>query len=331
MSQDRNRTHLHRIMSVVGNRPEFVKEASDALVGEDLSGLPNDSFADPANRLYPMHTKEATWVSACYMANDAVEGEPVKRLEKFARAWGIYGDVQAVFAKVETNRIRQKLASEKLSYALDEQYGDQQVQRFPVNNADMTKLSSDRFYSDRDKYPYAWRNKVAKTLLDRIDEFDLRSQVRDDVITYLEKAAGYGQVNKAGIWRALAERRLRAAKHPALNKLASLLEYTAEQDNPPLAYIPKLCSALSSFDNDANIREFVELPEEQIVGNTVSKVANDLSNFVKLTDGQWYDIRNATPEKLAAVDPSLADLPSDELPDVLETLPRDQVEMLRML
>src|SRR4051812_43108580 len=61
---DLNGQQTHRLLTQFAV-PEFVKEASsDALYGEDL---PVHCYADPINRQFPYHTKEATLMSAMFL------------------------------------------------------------------------------------------------------------------------------------------------------------------------------------------------------------------------------------------------------------------------
>ena len=72
-TQDLSGVETHRLTSLYAP-PEFVKTAShEQLYGPEGGGLPNHVFADPVHRLYPCHTKAATWMS-CLFFMDKMAG-----------------------------------------------------------------------------------------------------------------------------------------------------------------------------------------------------------------------------------------------------------------
>jgi hypothetical protein len=66
--------HIHdqigkyRVGVIVDSMPDFVKEAEEKIVTEDLTKLPDGAFAysDGVNRFFPIHTPEHTWLSHAY-------------------------------------------------------------------------------------------------------------------------------------------------------------------------------------------------------------------------------------------------------------------------
>ena len=284
-----------------------------------------------------MHTKEATIVSAVYMAD--AEGEAnehaIEALHKQAAAWGVLPEVERIFLKVGVHNHLKKQASAAVKYALDESYNGEQVRRFPVDTPELVKISADRFYLDRAKYPYAWRRKVAEALHDRITHFKVASWLNDDVKSYIEKAAGYGLGETSSLWKELARRQMLGKFQPGMAKLAEAVEAISEasDDGRIEPEVVKLaCEAFSTFDSSAKIRDMVSLPEEALIPDhlTLTKVAAEQQNYVKLSNGSWIDVRNLSQEKLAAVNEGLAKVAGDreKLREQLEKLPELTADVL---
>lgn len=329
---DRNRARLHEIMSTLG-RPGYVKEAA-AVDFSDLDRIPSSSFADPETRQYPCHTKEACWVSAAYMAHDGVTGEPIKRLEKFAASWGIGSDVQMTFAKVEIRKGLEKQAAEKIAYALDETYDGKPVRRFPIATAEMVKTSADRFYADRAKYPWAWRTKVAAALRQKIAEHKIEKWIDEPVRDYLDRAAGAGTLDKTAMWYELATAQHHMPKDAAVEKLAQIvegIEDLLEKGHKESDLVKTACQVFATI-HEAGLREFVShLPEERLIGRTVTKLAAERANYVVLGDGSTIDVRTVDFEKVAAAVPALADVTPETFADRVRGLDAKTSEVLRLV
>lgn len=324
---DRNRAELHEITSHLG-RPAYVKVAAEVDFGE-LDRIPSSSFADPETRQFPCHTKEACWVSAAYMAHNGTTGNAIKRLEKFAADWGIGSDVQITFAKAEIRTQLAKTAAAAMPYALDVQHGTERIKRFPVATPELVKTSCDRFYADRAKYPWKWRAEAASNLIAKVAEHKVEKWVNPDVRDYLDRAAARGTLDKSAMWNALATAEYYFPNDAAVQKLASVVEALDGLDDPKLTKVA--CDAFALL-HEAGLNKFIDwLPEEKLIGKTMTKLAAERSDFVKLADGSTVNLDDIGVEKLAAVVPELTHLSRDELRDVLPTLPLDVAERLRLV
>lgn len=121
--------------------PDYVLN-SNKITEEETSRLNKVAFADPRNKLYPCHTKEACWQSAAYFASKHLTDEAVKEnIEKMASHHGIEEDVKQVFNAF--NAEFEKVASseesiEKKAYALELDMGGFQgrgIEKFyPIND-----------------------------------------------------------------------------------------------------------------------------------------------------------------------------------------------------
>jgi len=313
-----------------------VKSAEDCLPGIDvqIKTLPVSSFADNGRR-WPCHTKEATLVSAAYIADEGEKVEPdtVANLCKFAEMWGVDDQVRAVLMKVGFHNHLKSAAADATIFALNEEFDGQPVQRFPVDTPELTKLSADRFYADRSKYPYDWRQKTAEALLERVRHAKVASWLHEDVLTYLEKAAGEGLGSTSSLWRELAQRHCLAKHQAGLDKLAEAVEGLQGLSESGLLqpeHVKLACQAFHVFDTNARIHDMVRLPEEALIADdhTMTKVAAERSNWVKLANGRHIDLRTISQEKLAAAAPKLAGKSIDELRTILPTLPAAAAEVI---
>ena len=118
---DQNNKPLYLADQLAG-LPEYVKTASP-IETDQLAALQPNAFGDPAVREYPIHTKAATWLSACYALGTGREDEALwGTLNKAAAFHGITEDLTAlagVFAE------HNKAASAPVrAYALTVNFGD---------------------------------------------------------------------------------------------------------------------------------------------------------------------------------------------------------------
>jgi hypothetical protein len=85
---------LYAAMAALGKFPEFVTKQA-GVSEEDLDALHDASFADPANRELPVHTKAAAYLSAAYYFNEK-EARPAgteERLRAVASSYGFAGEL----------------------------------------------------------------------------------------------------------------------------------------------------------------------------------------------------------------------------------------------
>jgi predicted transport protein len=77
----RDQIGKYRVGAIVDSMPDFIKEAEDKIVSEDLTKLADGAFAysDGVNRYFPIHTPEHTWLSHAYFEKFANEiAEPLR-------------------------------------------------------------------------------------------------------------------------------------------------------------------------------------------------------------------------------------------------------------
>lgn len=129
---DQNPTALYEVGIRAGDKlPQYVKEAS-VLQPEDVVDLKDFAFADQANRLHPIHTKAATYLSAVYLAAAGLDNTPAfTAAKKAASAHGISEDVD--YALTLIPKAEKSASEDKPLYALEFDILDDHIQAFPLN------------------------------------------------------------------------------------------------------------------------------------------------------------------------------------------------------
>lgn len=364
---DRNLQHLYVVEKLYG-LPGFVKEAGNEDTAA-LKDLPSDTFADPASRKYPCHTKAATWLAAAYFLDSkplyskemaaAVQG----RIEKFASYWGIKGLVDGL------TKSWAKLASEArpdvpdADHALVIKLDDgKMLRRMPMPNALSVKLAGEFLFANRFKYPYEWRKTAARRILKKAMEYDERAERGEEVagsvlgITrfnpetqeYLEKASGLGSTHPVRAAEKLANRVLMLgdSQHEVRTKLAHIIRAVADKTEFRNDERYKLASLIDSIDRETGLHkhyhEGIDLPEE-IIFEVTQKIASQvLNSHITLTTGNMYRLEDFTGlpmDKVAAIlGDEFAAAVSDgvrldltKFADVAPTLPRPDAALLERI
>lgn len=173
--------------------PEFVKKAS-VISGEDTRSLPDMAFADPVNRLYPCHTKEATVMSAIYVQANMEDSHSIwSTVEKRAAAFDCTDEVNAIRKHFETiydNAMSKKASEEEVpmqKFALTIKKDDEEHNYYDISTREDTLVSMSDV--DRDFEAGAvelpWMRKLATAIMDAAVEFG----VEDNASSMLKKYA----------------------------------------------------------------------------------------------------------------------------------------------
>lgn len=166
---DKNPTALYEVGIKAGSKlPDYVKEAH-MLQEEDVSNLSSAAFADSANRLHPIHTKAAAYMSAVYLAGagkqDSLEFQLVKQAAEF---FEIEDDVDFALSLLpQTSKsASHELWQEKyaLTFNIEE---DDSWQAYPINTSvEVTKAATDVIRDWLDEHiPSDWLYHAAKNIV----------------------------------------------------------------------------------------------------------------------------------------------------------------------
>jgi hypothetical protein len=166
---DKNPTALYEVGIKAGDKlPDYVKEAH-MLQEEDVSNLASAAFADRSNRLHPIHTKAATYMSAVYLAGagktDSAEFAAVKQAAAF---YDIEEDIDFAISLIpaQIKSASAELLTEKyaLNFSVEE---DDSWQAYPINtDVEVTKAATEviRDWMD-DHIPSDWLFHAAQNIV----------------------------------------------------------------------------------------------------------------------------------------------------------------------
>jgi hypothetical protein len=312
--RDINQQQLYAIDKLYG-LPEFVKKA-EVEAPSEVAALPSQVYADTRRRIFPCHTKAATWLAQAYFCaakptyNTYEAALVQERITKSAEYWGIRGLIEG-FRKSWA-----KLASEErgdisdADHALVVEWEGQKVRRMPMPNALSVKLAGEYLHANRAKYPYTWRKAAARKILARALHYDGLAakgvkvagmelgptHFDPETQNYLERAAGFGVTHPAKVAEKLAARVIMLGKrHSAVReKLAMMAKAAAESDHLKPQALQKLAELVDLFDRETGLcnryHEGVELPEEMFFDVLAKEAEAALESHVVLTTGNVYPL-----------------------------------------
>lgn len=192
-TKDQNPTALYEVGIKAGDSlPNYVKEAS-ILQEEDLVSLHDCAFADQANRLHPIHTKAATYMSAVYLAGAGkVDSKEFKAVKEAAALFDIEEDIDAALSllpQAEKSADAHELASEK--YALSFQIEEEDTWKaYAINNeVDVTKAATDAVRDWNDGHiPTDWFFHASRNIVKRASELNIpRDEIPEKVWRFGEE------------------------------------------------------------------------------------------------------------------------------------------------
>lgn len=192
MDQIRDKSHagLYAI-SKVCELPDFVKTASKE---RDIEGVSSEHFGDRSKRMYPLHTKEDTWLSWAYFSNFGDGNEKTAaNIKHMAKFW-----------KVDLPRFETKEKEASESVMIKYAFEDQVHHETEVTSAeDLNKIAKD-LRDNASNYPYDMRMNVAKQVLSAARKFHV--ELPYDTSQSLHKMAGYGVGTVTGALQVLEDR-----------------------------------------------------------------------------------------------------------------------------
>lgn len=278
--------------------PDYVKYASHRELNRDDWKL--DHFADPVNRLFPMHTKAATWTSAAYLLKRADElddgyvSRVWERLVDRADLFGIKDDLIEMTKQAKEASAEPELEKEADdAFALVIQYADGTKERhYPLRNSKEVRAADQWFANYRHQLRLEHRRQIARQILKKASQFQVVLRHRD----LLEKSAGLGASARTVVAGHLRKRAyLIQRDYPGLaarlRELADGLELT-----PQRVDLTKVAEQLDELDAITGLyRRYgkgVELPEEVCFAVSHSEMAKAAEETFSLVTGETYRIQD---------------------------------------
>jgi hypothetical protein len=149
-----------------GALPDWVLGVPDAT---DVAGLPSTSFADTENRLYPLHSKEAAFLSAVSAHVYGETGSPcLNRIKTACHAYGIVDHVKTAHAALtEEYHGDPEGESQNYKYALELNDGERERLFYPIHTAGQTELSAIKLATDmaEERLPVSWFAPAARAIV----------------------------------------------------------------------------------------------------------------------------------------------------------------------
>lgn len=190
-TKDQNPTALYEVGIKAGDSlPAYVKEAS-ILQAEDLVSLHDCAFADQANRLHPIHTKAATYMSAVYLGGQGkLDSKEFTVVKEAAALFDIEQDIEdALNLLPQVEKSAHELSSEK--YALSFQIEEEDTcKAYAINNeVEVTKAATDVIRDWNDEHiPTDWLFHAARNIVKRANELNIpRNEIPEKVWQFGEE------------------------------------------------------------------------------------------------------------------------------------------------
>lgn len=175
--RDKNPTAIYKVAMEAGNDlPDYV---ADYEIPEDadLDALADTAFADPFNRLHPIHSKAASVLSGAYLAGKGLrESLEFQRAKKAAEFFGAKEDFDKL-TSILVNQEKKAGEGRKEEYALSFQLEDGgEIKHFyPINNeVQVVKaaVSSDSDWTSG-RLPIDWYRGAAIKIVKKANELGL--------------------------------------------------------------------------------------------------------------------------------------------------------------
>lgn len=315
------------LLPVAESLPEYVKSAK-VLTQEELTSLPDLAFA--GRRTFPIHTKEATFLSAAYLAHLGKTGSlEMETVKNAARIHGIEQDVET-FLETALSTIKSAHAQQikKAEYALE--VNGQSY--YPINTHEQVQDAARQLVNDFDagKLPASWFKNASVIILNKCAALGMSSK---EIMRDVANAGGEQTVDcdKAEL---LIQRRKLAKVSDAVMSIYTDIVKTAKND---LSNLNNYIDLIHDLDREHNIKySSIQLNPCQIFHNGFSKEDvkkasdnNVIIAGVMVPKHEFLNIKEANISmqlgkphtefvmdlcKTAAVDPVLASTMAAELP-----------------
>lgn len=351
-TQDTTGTEQHRLTQLF-DAPDFVKNASHEQLYGDTAALPGHVFGDVRNRVYPCHTKSATWMSALFFGDNhqhlpGYTADAVRdRLIKSAEFFGIKTEVEALWTKmaVAAQDTYNDLPDDTFALVWDTGNGVKE-RHYPLRNANEVKTAAAWFNQHHKSFRFTDKHTVATKILEKAAAFEA---VLDDV-ELLDRCAGFGHCPTTTAVNAWAKRAsFTKASKPEHAKHAQAI--ADELDNHIMdgnsRYMrTKMAHWMDEFDRETGIDKLygqhdLQSPEDTLFGLTEKTASDFVNNHVQTTNGTVYEKSALSSLDIDHVRQWLGDefadevggamLDTEKLATLVPTLPRPEAVMFERM
>lgn len=290
---------MRHVIQKLHEVPDFVKRASDNDQFGDPETLQTHVYADPSKRLFPCHTKAATWLSAAYFAHQQSQYSETHRafvqdrIIKVAEFFGIKPGIQQLFKEAAAVNSYEDAVTPDTAYALTWKDATGAVQRkYPMRNPSEVKVAAEWFDKNCTEFDFDTRHTIATKLFAKMAEFN----VNDTDTSKIERAAGFGYCEKQAMQEAWEKRALLTKKqYPDYSAQAAALAAavaTNDIDLRDFGLRTKMASSMDTFDQQTHLRRFygevIDWPENTLFAITEKVAAEFLDAHVATATGAVY-------------------------------------------
>ncbi len=333
--------------------PAFVKNANHEQLYGDAETLPPHIYADATRRVYPCHTKAATWMSALFFATHHQNlPEPAvasvrDRLVKSATHWKIQADVDALWAKVAADKAdgMSQLADSDFAFVWATTDGRKE-RHYPLRNALEVKAASAWFGKYHGEFTFADKHTVAGKILQKAAAFGAGIENEE----LLDRCAGFGYcaaTTAAEAWEKraqLVKRQFPDYSEQAAGIAVSLRNGTFEVRDQGLRI--KLATLLDEFDRHTQLAKLydaggLDRPEDALFCITEKVASQFLTEHIQTTNGAVYEKAALASLSIDNVRQWMGDefsnavggvmLDTTKLAEIVPTLPRGDAEMFERM
>lgn len=299
-SGDSNGQKLYRIVQSF-TAPDHIKSASSEQIyaGDEL---PATCFADPAARQFPIHTKEAAWVSYAFLLNSHEEltkesfEQLDRRLKEAGELYGIRDELEAMQQEFDKQASLPDvgLLDEDFALAWEMPNGDKE-RRFPLRNAVEVKEAAAYLEKYRDDLPYKVRRQMAERILDKAADYSADIKHKRQ---FLEKQAGLGWCSAEDTSKLLQERSEQLGSlYPDISEQFSKSAAACLEDKAnarDIGRLGKLACLISDIDRSYGLdRKYgagVRRPEDVLFAITIKSATDYLDEHCSTTSGCIYKV-----------------------------------------
>lgn len=339
------------------NLPEFVKHANaDKIIPDEE--IPVFLYADPQNKLFPCHTKEATVVSAALFFDQKHRSKDNKQSHNFIKDrlynFGKIYHVSHILSELEKkakniNTIDNKILTNDKHYCLIKKDQNGNTRKFfPVRNEKEAKTAVDYFVKYKFDMSFNDRHKMASNLLTKIKKYKIN--LKDEDRNELEKSAGKGIASPFDAAELIMSRieLLKSNKincNGAIKDLIKMAESLSKSNEPYIEYDTsvKIAEMVDKLDEKYNLKKMygrlIQPPEDKLFYLTINSVKKAAEEVIELTNGSAYrkeDLMKIPQNELESVfgeefiDSVTNGVSIDEekFCDVMETLPKPDADKL---
>lgn len=350
-TQDLSGADQHRLTQLY-RVPDFVKQANHEQLYGEPDNLPPHVYAGETKRVYPCHTKAATWMSALFFGDkksqlpDAEARQIESRIIKAAEYFSIKPDVVELWYKMTKSAASGMSQLVDDDFALVFQAGESKERHYPLRNALEVKQASQWFGAYHKDFTFNDKSTIANKILSKAASFGATV----DNSELLDRCAGFGycaaeDAAKAWDTRAgLVHRQFPSHAAQAIKVATSIRSATFEVRDQGIRI--KMAGLMDQFDRETLISKLydaggLERPEETLFKVTEKVAADFLTNHAQTTTGAVYE--KTALEKLSIdtvrqwMGSDFADavggvlLDTTKLAEIIPTMPRPDAEMFERM